>query len=309
MNYSIQYLTELANRTHFIKDNLEKVVRLTDILRFMNENKAIKGKLALKGGTAINLTVSKMPRLSMDIDMDFASNFSKLEILKEREAVKSVLIRYLEQQGYMLSDDSREYYALISLIFQFRNNAGNIDNIKIEINFMNRCHILPLVYRPLTCGDILGDFDILSLDIYELYASKINALISRWAPRDLYDVYMMVSDHLIADLNMLKKCLVFYNMIGGEQNIDNLNLDKINSINFFKFKRELKPVLSKDDPFDLDVAKKTVIVFLKEISKLNSNEIEFVSNFKEGIYKPELLFPDRDLSTHPMALWRCSKLK
>ena len=93
----------------------------------------------------------------------------------------------------------------------------------------------------------------------------------------------MVSDHLIADLNMLKKCLVFYNMIGGEQNIDNLNLDKINSINFFKFKRELKPVLSKDDPFDLDVAKKTVIVFLKEISKLNSNEIEFVSNFKEGI--------------------------
>lgn len=36
MNYTKQYLTELASKTNFIKDNLEKVLRLSEILRFLN---------------------------------------------------------------------------------------------------------------------------------------------------------------------------------------------------------------------------------------------------------------------------------
>lgn len=55
MNYSKQYLAELSTKTNFIKDNLEKVLRLAEILKFLNIDNLFKGKLALKGGTAINL--------------------------------------------------------------------------------------------------------------------------------------------------------------------------------------------------------------------------------------------------------------
>ena len=36
MNYSRQYLAELSTKTNFIKDNLEKVLRLSEILKFLN---------------------------------------------------------------------------------------------------------------------------------------------------------------------------------------------------------------------------------------------------------------------------------
>ena len=80
MNLSKQYLVELSNKTNFIKDNLEKVIRLSKILKFINNDFILKNKLALKGGTAINLTAVELPRLSVDIDLDFTENFSKEKI-------------------------------------------------------------------------------------------------------------------------------------------------------------------------------------------------------------------------------------
>ena len=53
----------------------------------------------------------------------------------------------MTSEDYFISKDAREHYALLSFIFSYINNAGNRDNIKIEINFMDRCHILPLVKK------------------------------------------------------------------------------------------------------------------------------------------------------------------
>lgn len=80
MKYSKQFLMELSKKTNFIRDNLEKVLRLSEVLKFLNTDVVFKGKLALKGGTAINLTVIELPRLSVDIDLDYTENVSKYEI-------------------------------------------------------------------------------------------------------------------------------------------------------------------------------------------------------------------------------------
>lgn len=54
-SYNKRDLDILAKDTAFIRDNLEKVVRLVDILDFFNNDELLSRKLALKGGTAINL--------------------------------------------------------------------------------------------------------------------------------------------------------------------------------------------------------------------------------------------------------------
>lgn len=36
MKFSKQYLNELSLKTNFIKDNIEKVLRLTEILKYIN---------------------------------------------------------------------------------------------------------------------------------------------------------------------------------------------------------------------------------------------------------------------------------
>ena len=70
-------LEKVARETGFIRDNLEKVIRLSNILEFLVSNDDLKGKVVLKGGTAINLTVFDMPRLSVDIDLDYCINSDK----------------------------------------------------------------------------------------------------------------------------------------------------------------------------------------------------------------------------------------
>lgn len=311
MKYSKQYLVDLCSKTNFIKDNLEKVLRLNEILMFLNSDEELKGKLALKGGTAINLTAVNLPRLSVDIDLDYTINIDATELEIEKKIIKDKIINYMASQDYFISKDAREHYALLSFIFSYVNNAGNRDNIKIEINFMDRCHILPLIKKDIYTGDILQSHEILTLNEIELYASKINALICRATPRDLYDVYAMIQNDIIKDKALLKKCLIFYNMIGGEQNIDSLDYNNVKSINFMKFKTQLRPVLSKSDKFNLEEAKEIVINYVKDLVELGSQEIEFINEFKLGIYKPELLFDDAEIVgrivNHPMAKWRTSK--
>ena len=57
MNYDRITMGRLAKEQGFVRDTLEKGCRLTDILLFIQQDEYLHGRLALKGGTAINLTV------------------------------------------------------------------------------------------------------------------------------------------------------------------------------------------------------------------------------------------------------------
>lgn len=150
------------------------------------------------------------------------------------------------QEGYSLNGELRRHYALLSFVFTYTNNACNKDNIKVEINFMNRCHILPLEYKRIMGKGVIDGFDVLVLNTIELYASKINALLSRATPRDLYDVNAMINNQIVKNSDLLRKCLIFYNMVGGEGDIDGISFINIERISFVKFKTQLKPVLAKN---------------------------------------------------------------
>ena len=76
-SYNKTYLEQIAKEKGFVRDNLEKVIRLSEILRYFNQSELLRCSLVLKGGTAINLTVFQMPRLSVDIDLDFSQNCSR----------------------------------------------------------------------------------------------------------------------------------------------------------------------------------------------------------------------------------------
>ena len=67
-------LGKIAKEKGFVRDTYEKVLRLAEVLRFLNEEPFLKEHLVLKGGTAINLTIVDMPRMSVDIDMDALFN-------------------------------------------------------------------------------------------------------------------------------------------------------------------------------------------------------------------------------------------
>lgn len=155
-SYNKSYLDNIAKEKGFLRDNVEKVIRLSEILNFFYHNDFLKRSLALKGGTAINLTVFQMPRLSVDIDLDFANNCCREEMIAAREIINRNILAYMWSEGYSLKPGSKSPHALDSWVFAYTNAGGNSDNIKIEINYSDRCHVLPIIERTISI-DFLGD--------------------------------------------------------------------------------------------------------------------------------------------------------
>lgn len=77
------------------KHTLERVLRLIDILNFINTDKNLKNKLALKGGTAINLTFYNYLRLSVDIDLDYIGSAEREQMLIDRSLIETKLLNYM----------------------------------------------------------------------------------------------------------------------------------------------------------------------------------------------------------------------
>lgn len=137
-----------AKELGFVRDTFEKVCRLADVLSFMESDGLLADSLALKGGTAINLTIFDLPRLSVDIDLDFSKDVSREAMLAEREQINEHIQKYMAASGYTLSLKSKQYHALDSFVYEYVNAGGMKDNLKIEINYMLRCHVLPVSRRP-----------------------------------------------------------------------------------------------------------------------------------------------------------------
>ena len=142
--YSKSDLERIAKESGFIRDNLEKVIRLNDILIYFNTNPILAKNLVLKGGTAINLTVFDMPRLSVDIDLDLNKECSRDDMLAIRESINKEILDYMFTQEYTLSPSTKNPHSLDSWAFYYQNAANNKDNIKIEINYSMRHHIYPV---------------------------------------------------------------------------------------------------------------------------------------------------------------------
>ena len=94
--YNKHSLDSIAREQGFIRDNLEKVMRLVEVLSHFHNIDLLSNTLALKGGTAINLTVFELPRLSVDIDLDFSVNCSREEMLQTRQIINENILLYME---------------------------------------------------------------------------------------------------------------------------------------------------------------------------------------------------------------------
>lgn len=126
----------------FVRDTFEKVLRIKDSIKFMNEQEYLKEHLLLKGGTAINLTVFNLPRLSVDIDMDYTPNNPREDMLASREKITVIIRDYMEAEGYHLSPASRFSHSLDAFYYQYQNTGGNRDMIKIELILSVKVYLL-----------------------------------------------------------------------------------------------------------------------------------------------------------------------
>ena len=310
MNYNKGQLGQIAKQYGFVRDTFEKVLRLKEILTYLNTNEYLHEHLALKGGTAINMTIFNLPRLSVDLDLDFTPNLPLKDMEKVRKKITKMLESYMTEEGYFLSGSSRYSHSLDSMLFQYQNAGGNRDNIKLELNYSLRSHIFAPIERKIVTDIFEEDVMVRTLEPVEIFAAKANALMSRAAARDLYDFNNMIYFGLFdeSEHELFRKCIIFYASISTDKINKTFNTSAIDGLEFSKIRRDLFPVLRKKDNFNLDERKEEAIKFIKELMVLTEEEKEYLDMFEKGEYIPSLLFSNNkileNIVEHPMAIWK-----
>ena len=300
----------LAKANDFVVNTTEKVLRLCDFLTFVSAQ-GEKLPLILKGGTAINFCLLNLPRLSVDADFDFALNLPKEEVTKERSKIKNWIQDYMRAQGCQLSSRSKFTHALDSFAFSYETLSNSKDILKIEINYSNRCHVLNPVTTK-TLFDLSPSFYVSRLSDEELIGSKINALLSRTTPRDLFDTYTLSKEGKITNHSLVKKIALFYLALSMDppfrfEEIRQKAIERIEQMDFHKMKETLIPVLRLHPNVNISDMKKSVIDLLTNMFTLNASELAFVEQFNAKIFQQNLLFenyPVNDLANHPMVRWK-----
>lgn len=148
------------------------------------------GTFALKGGTAINLFIRDMPRLSVDLDLVFPDYSLPRDKTLARigDAIRHAAER-LQARGYqthtIASADAGETKLLV--------RRDGIE-VKIEVNFVMRGTVYPVrtaALTPTARDVLLADLEIPVVSLEDVFGGKLVAAMDRQHPRDLFDVMQL----------------------------------------------------------------------------------------------------------------------
>lgn len=153
---------------------------------------------ALKGGTAINLFVRDMPRLSVDIDLAFLPTGDRAAALQEIDAALARISAGLTGRpyGYRVRAGKRQEGRAYGLLV-----ADGAAEIKIEVSPVSRGTVYPQAMRRIVgCAEEeFGFAEVPVVSFADLYAGKIVAALDRQHPRDLFDVKLLLATEGIDD--------------------------------------------------------------------------------------------------------------
>jgi predicted nucleotidyltransferase component of viral defense system len=162
---------------------------------------------ALKGGTAINLFLRDMPRLSVDLDLVFADHRPGRDDAMRMIGSHLELIRADLNELGMTSHAATAQNGEELKLFIERNRT----RVKVEVNHVFRGTVLPVELRQLTAeaqDTFFTDIEIPVLHPDELYGSKLVAAMDRQHPRDLFDVFRLYEEGELTE--GIVECFVCY---------------------------------------------------------------------------------------------------
>ncbi len=237
---------------------------------------------ALKGGTAINLFVRDMPRLSVDIDLAYLPISNRASALEEIDASLGRISATLSGRPHEFRvrvgkrQDEKVYGLLIS---------SDTATIKIEVSPVLRGAVYTGSTRRIVerAEAEFGFAAVPVVSMADLYAGKIVAALDRQHPRDLYDVMLLLATEGIND-EMFRAFIVYLiSHDGSIARVLNPNHKPLQELFTSQFEGMTEHIVTIDD---LDRTRTSLISSLHQ--RLGERVKAFLISFKRGT-------PDWDL--------------
>jgi hypothetical protein len=257
----------------------------------------------------LNLFHHGLLRLSVDIDLNYIHQIAREQMFLEKPVINSE-INKLFAADYTISIEKDEY-ALTQFTLHYRTMSGSKDMLKIEINYLHRLPIIKPEVRIIKRFGMEVSYPCLALE--ELLAGKIIALLSRYTPRDLFDVYQAATSSLHYDTQRLRSLILFYGLVSRVSVFELFEAD-FDRITQNDLRRHLTPLLAKERPPERVVMVSEVEKFLRPFVTLTDIESEAIKAFyASGVLATEALFPDADIQNKakiaPSLLWKIQNIQ
>jgi predicted nucleotidyltransferase component of viral defense system len=162
---------------------------------------------AMKGGTAINLFVRDLPRLSVDIDLTYLPVQDRATSLAAIDgAMERIAERVTKAVGGARVAPSRSRENVITKLVV----RGDGAQIKIEVTPVLRGCVFEPEMRPVSTSveDEFGFAEMRIVSFPDLYAGKIVAALDRQHPRDLFDVRDLLANEGVDEA--LRRAFLIY---------------------------------------------------------------------------------------------------
>lgn len=161
---------------------------------------------ALKGGTAINLFVRDLPRLSVDIDLMYLPMHERSEALVEIDAaMKRIKTSALaDLRGARVTENVHDGAVLRLLVM------AEGTQVKIEVSPVLRGVVHEPFIAPVTeaVEEVFGFAETNVVSFEDLFAGKLVAALDRQHPRDLFDVRGLLTHEGLSD--ELREAFIIY---------------------------------------------------------------------------------------------------
>lgn len=158
---------------------------------------------AMHGGTAINLFVQDMPRLSVDIDLTYVEIAERVETI---DSINGALLR-IKESIERLSPSIRVQHKPNVCKLQISERDVQV---KVEVNMVGRGLLNPAVRAPL-CESAQEQYDVFCampiVPLGQMYGGKLCAALDRQHPRDLFDTMLLLKN--IGFTNEIKRGFLF----------------------------------------------------------------------------------------------------
>lgn len=300
-----RYFARIASESGFRAGPLETVYRLAQLLGGISER--FGDELSLRGGTALNLLHLDLPRLSVDIDLDFVGTADAEQARQRRPQLLAEIEALARAAGYEVVQE-RASYAMAHLRLPYLDADGGPALLRFDVNFLDRVPILPparLAVRHPFADDLpAGTMQTLALP--ELAAAKTIALVRRALARDLFDVAMLSGLPDIDD-EQLRTALVVRGASYPPPSPAEYSADVVERVRATRWRSEVLALARRPVPVSLETAKEQAAGFLRRATDLAEGHREFLRRLELGELRPELL-PDRELAArvaaNPALLWR-----
>ena len=277
----------------------QQVRLLLEVLPYINDEECF----ALKGGTAINMFVRDMPRLSVDIDLVYLPIEDRISSLKH---IAESLERIAQKIGKSLRG---------SKVYRLEQRGdGTLSKLQVEKEGVR----IKIETSPVMRGTVkeptvqmvsekveeaFGFAETLVVHHDDLYAGKICAALDRQHPRDFFDVRGLLDNEGVSD--SLMDVFIVYLISSSQPIIKLLQPNLIDISHVF----EEQFVGMTTEPVELKLLTDTREELIKLLhQKLTAGHKAFLLGFKRG--DPDWgILPFENIDQLPSVRWKMLNLE